>query len=89
MSGSKAKSAANGTKKSEGPIAQDNSPPPPVASAPVLAPSSSSSGKPDKATHDAELQRIKGEIDALQEKLVCYASRLCPLLLTAVVSNNA
>jgi hypothetical protein len=87
MSGSKAKSTANGTKKSEGPIAQDNSPP--VASAPVLAPSSSSSGKPDKAAHDAELQRIKGEIDALQEKLVCDVSRLCLLLLIAVVSNNA
>jgi hypothetical protein len=87
MSGSKAKSTANGTKKSEAPIAQDNSPP--VASAPVLAPSSSSSGKPDKAAHDAEQQRIKGEIDALQEKLVCDVSRLCLLLLIAVVSNNA
>lgn len=82
----KAKSTANGTKKSEGPITQDNSP---VASSPVLAPSSSSSGKPDKAAHDAEQQRIKGEIDALQEKLVCHVSRLFLLPLTAVVSNNA
>ena len=87
MSGTKAKSTANGTKKSEGPIAKDNSPP--VASAPVLAPSSSSSGKPDKAAHDAELQRIKVEVDALQEKLVCHVSRPRLLLLTAVVSNNA
>jgi hypothetical protein len=87
MSGPKAKSTANGTKKSEGPIAQDNSPP--IASAPVLAPSPSSSGKPDKAAHDAELQRIKAEIDALQEKLVCHVSRMFLLLLTAVISNNA
>ena len=86
MSGPKAKSTANGTKKSEGPITQDNSPP--VASAPLLAPSSSSS-KPDKAAHDAELQRIKAEIDGLQEKLVCHVSCLCLLLLTAVVSNHA
>jgi hypothetical protein len=82
----KAKSTANGTKKSEGPIAQDNSP---VASAPALAPSSSSSGKPDKSAHDAEQQRIKAEIDALQEKLVCHVSRLCLPFLTTVVSNNA
>jgi len=85
MSGSKAKSTANGTKKPEGPTAQDNSPP--VASAPVLAPSSSSSGKPDKAVLDAELQKIKAEIDVLQEKLVCHVSRLCLLLLIAVISN--
>lgn len=87
MSGPKAKSTANGTKKSEEPIVQDNSSP--VASAPVLAPSSSSSSKPDKAAHDAELQRIKTEIDAMQEKLVCHISCLCLLLLTAVVSKNA
>ena len=86
MSGPKAKSTANGTKKSEGPIAKDNSPT--IASAPMLAPSSSSSGKPDKAAHDTEQQRIKTEIDAWQEKLVCPVSRLCLLLLTAVVSNN-
>ena len=84
----KAKSTANGTKKSEGPTTQDNSNSP-VASAPVLAPSPSSSGKPDKSAHDAEQQRIKSEIDALQEKLVCHVSHLCLLLLTAVVSNNA
>lgn len=82
----KAKSTANGTKKSEEPIAQDNSP---VASAPVLAPSSSSAGKPDKAANDAEQQRIKADIDALQEKLVCHVSRLCLLLLTSVISNHA
>jgi hypothetical protein len=87
MSGPKAKSTANGTKKSEGPIAQDNSPP--VASAPALAPSSSSTGKPDKAAHDAEQQRIKAEIDAWQEKLVCHVSPLCFLLLSAVVYNDA
>jgi hypothetical protein len=86
MSGPKTKSTTNGTKKSEGPISQDNSP---VASAPVLSPSSSSAGKPDKAAHDAELQRIKAEIDGLQEKLVCHISCLYLLLLTAVVSNNA
>ena len=84
MSGPKTKSTANGTKKPEEPVVRDNSPP--VAGAPALAPSSSTSGKPDKAANDAELQRIKTEIDALQEKLVCHVSRLCLLLLTAVVS---
>ena len=87
MSGPKAKSTANGTKKSEGPVAQDNFSP--VASAPGLAPSSSLSGKPDKAAHDAEQQRIRAEIDTLQEKLVCHVSRLRLLRLTAVISNNA
>lgn len=29
------------------------------------------SGKPDKNAHDAEQERIKSEIDALQAKLVC------------------
>lgn len=86
MSGPKAKSTTNGTKKSEGPIAQDNLPP--VASAPVPAPTPSLLGKPDKAAHDAEQQRIKAEIDVLQEKLVCHVSCLCLLLLTAVFSNT-
>ncbi len=88
MSGPKAKSTANGTKKSKGSTTEGNSNSTPVANAPVLAPSSSSSGKPDKAAHDAELQRIKAEVDALQEKLVRRISRLCLLLLTAVVSIN-
>ncbi len=86
MSGPKAKSIANGTKKSKGSTAQDNSPP--VVSAAVLAPSLSS-GKPDKSAYDAEQQRIKADVDALQEKLVCHVSRLHLLLLTVVVSNNA
>jgi hypothetical protein len=82
MSGPKVKSAANGTKKSKGP-AQDNSAA--AASAPVPAPVPSL-GRPDKAAYDAEQQRIKAEVDLLQEKLVRRASRL---LLLTVISNNA
>lgn len=80
MSGPKAKSAANGTKKSKGPAAQDT--PAPVASAPVPAPvpaPTPTSGKPDRAAYDAEQQRIKAEVDVLQEKLVRGVSRLCLL----------
>jgi hypothetical protein len=84
MSGPKAKSAANGTKPSKGPTAQDNSTL--VPSAPVLASIPSSSGKPDKAAYDAEQQRIKAEIDGVHEKLVRHVSRLC---LPTFISNNA
>jgi hypothetical protein len=73
----KTKPAANGTKKSQGqgPIAKTDS----SASSPsvpvkvVVSPLS----KPDKAAYDAEQQRIKAEIDLLQEKLVRGVSRLC------------
>jgi hypothetical protein len=80
MSGSKAKSATNGTKKSKGSTTQDNSAP--AASAPVPVPVPApipSSGKPDRAAYDAEQQRIKNEVDLLQEKLVRGVSRLCLL----------
>ena len=73
MSGPKTKPAANGTKKSKAPTAQDNSAPvasaPAPASVPVPTPAPSS-GKPDRAAYDAEQQRIKTEVDLLQEKLV-------------------
>jgi hypothetical protein len=81
MSGPKAKSAANGTKSSKGPTAQDESAATPSAALPTPI-----SGKPDKAAYDAEQQRIKADIDLVQEKLVRHVSRLCLLTL---ISNNA
>jgi hypothetical protein len=73
MSAPKTKPAANGTKKPHAPAAKDSAAP--VPSAPVNAPVSSS-GKPDKAVYDAEQQRIKDEINLLQEKLVRHDSGL-------------
>jgi hypothetical protein len=72
MSAPKTKSTANGTKKSKGPATSNSSAP--VASVPAKAPGGIS-GKPDKAAYEAEQQKIKAEIDLLQEKLVrCVAS---------------
>jgi len=67
MSAPKTKPAANGTKTSQGPITRTDS----SASAPSMPVKAthSTSGKPDRAAYDAEQQRIKAEIDLLQEKL--------------------
>jgi len=75
MSAPKTKPAANGTKTSQGPIARTDS----SASAPSVPVKAgvSLSGKPDRAAYDAEQQRIKAEIDLLQEKLVRGVSHVC------------
>ncbi len=84
MSAPKTKPAANGTKKLRAPTATDNYAS--VPNVPVKAPASSSA-KPDRAAYDAEQQRIKNEIDLLQEKLVRGVLHLC--FLTALIPNNA
>jgi len=76
MSAPKTKPAANGTKTSQGPIAKTDSSAS-APSVPVKAAAVSSSSKPDRAAYDAEQQRIKAEIDLLQEKLVRGVSRVC------------
>lgn len=71
MSAPKTKSSVNGTKKSKGPATSNGSAP--VANEPAKAPVATS-GKPDKAAHEAEQQKIKNEIDVVQEKLVRFIS---------------
>lgn len=63
MSAPKAKSVTNGT-KTKGPTATDG-PTDATLKAPVVT-----SGKPDKAVYEAEQQRIRAEIDAVQGNLV-------------------
>jgi hypothetical protein len=72
MSAPKTKSIANGTKKSKVPTTSNSSVP--VASVPAKASSGATSSRPDKAAYEAEQQKIKAEIDLLQEKLVCHIS---------------
>jgi len=67
MAAPKTKSAANGTKKPKASPATDDSAP--ASSVPTKPDTVQTPGKPDKAAHDAEQERIKAEIDQLQEKL--------------------
>lgn len=89
MAGPKAKSASSNTgaiKKSKSTASSTNgtsSPvPPPSGSTPDVAAEhvhNYGHGRPDKSIYDAEQDKIKGEIDALQVKLVSFALRVCIL----------
>jgi len=82
MAAPKTKSAANGTKKSKASTVTDNSAPAP--SVPAKPATIQTPGKPDKAAHDAEQERIKAEMGLLQEKLV----RRVPRRLFSVLIPN-